>query len=114
MGPLSVLRLVLSYEEIIEGFNFTETFAPVAKMSSVRTFLSVPVARGWELHQMGVNNAFLHGDLEEDLYMRLPPGFSSSNSNMVCKLRKSLHGRCQAPCQWFVKLSSTLISYGFV
>ena len=85
-------RLVVRGHHQLEGFDFIETFASVAKMSSVRTFLSVAVARGWELHQMVVNNAFLHGDLEEDVYMRVPPSFSSSNSQMVGKLRKSLYG----------------------
>ena len=98
----------------LEGFDFNETFAPVAKMSSVRTFLSVAVTRGWELHQMNVNNAFLHDDLEEEVYMRLPLDFSSSSPAKVCKLRKSLYGLRQAPRQWFAKLSYTLTTYGFV
>jgi len=62
-------RFIIRGDHQLEGFDFTETFAPVAKMSSVRTFLSIAVVRGWELHQMDVNNAFLHGDLEEDVYM---------------------------------------------
>ena len=82
-------------------------------MSSVQTFLSTVACR-LELYHMDVNNAVLDGDLKEDVYMRLPFGFSSSNSNMVCKLRKSLYGLCWASCQWLAKLSSTLISYGFV
>ena len=98
----------------VEGFDFTETFAPIAKMTSVRCFLSVAATRGWELHQMDVHNAFLHGDLEEDIYMTLPLGFKSSYGNKVCKLQKSLYGLKQTPRQWFAKLSSKLLEYGFV
>lgn len=71
-----------------------ETFAPVAKMVSVRAFLAVAVVCGWELHQMDVHNAFLHSDLDEEVYMSLLPGFSSVAPRKVCRLRKSLNGLC--------------------
>jgi len=60
-------------------------------MSSVCTFLSIAVERDWEIHQMNVNNAFPHGDLEEEVCMRLLPAFSSNSFTKVCKLRKSLY-----------------------
>ncbi|KAJ3684366.1 hypothetical protein LUZ61_013530 [Rhynchospora tenuis] len=106
-------RLVVLGNRQVEGIDFKETFAPVAKMVSVRTFLAVAVARGWELHQMDVHNAFLHGDLHEEVYMRLPPGFASKHPGKVCRLRKSLYGLRQAPRMWFSKLTEALKAYGF-
>ena len=106
-------RLVVLGNRQIEGTDNTETFAPVAKMDYVRLFLSVTVIRGWELHQMDVHNAFLHGDRHEEVYMRPPPGYSSP-PGLVCKLQKSLYGLRQAPPNWFAKLSSALLAFGFV
>ena len=62
---------------------------------------------------MDVHNAFLHGDLEEVVYMKLPPGFLPQQYGMVCKLNRSLYGLKHAPRCWFVKLSAALKHYGF-
>lgn len=101
-----------------EGFNCKDTFAPVAKMNTVRFLLAVSAAQRWEsqlwdVHQMDVHNAFLHGDSEEEIYMQLPPGFKSENPNQVGRLRKSLYGLKQAPRCWFAKLSKALLAFGF-
>jgi len=106
-------RLVVLGNHQVEGEDFHETFAPVAKMVTVRTLLTLAGAKGWSLHQMNIHNAFLHGDLREDIYMKVPPGFQTPQPNMVCKLRKSLYGLRQAPRQWFSKLTSALRDYGF-
>ena len=72
--------------------DYEETFVSVAKMTTVRMVISIAVSQGWPLHQMDVKNAFLHGDLKEDIYMVLPPGLSSTSSSDVCKLKRSLYG----------------------
>jgi len=83
-------------------------------MVIVRCFPSVAAAKGCELHQMDVRNSFLHGYLDEEVFMKMPPSFRSSDPHKVCRLRKSLYGLRQAPRQWFSKLSSKLLEYGFV
>uniref|UniRef100_A0A2N9GCN7 Reverse transcriptase Ty1/copia-type domain-containing protein n=1 Tax=Fagus sylvatica TaxID=28930 RepID=A0A2N9GCN7_FAGSY len=92
------------------GIDYEETFAPVACLSSVRTLIRVSVSRHWPLFQMDVKNAFLNGELTEEVYMQLPPGFSqpSGFSYKVCRLRRALYGLKQAPRAWFAKFSSTI------
>uniref|UniRef100_A0A2N9GH63 Integrase catalytic domain-containing protein n=1 Tax=Fagus sylvatica TaxID=28930 RepID=A0A2N9GH63_FAGSY len=92
------------------GIDYEETFAPVACLSSIRTLIAVSASRHWPLFQMDVKNAFLNGELTEEVYMQLPPGFSQPPgfSHKVCRLRRALYGLKQAPRAWFAKFSSTI------
>ncbi|PKU83709.1 Retrovirus-related Pol polyprotein from transposon TNT 1-94 [Dendrobium catenatum] len=107
-------RLVaLGYDQQL-GINYTKTFSPVAKMTTIRILLTLAVHRKWSILQLDISNAFLHGDLHEDVYMRQPPGFADTISpTAVCKLQKSLYGLKQAPRQWFEKLTQFLLARGF-
>jgi hypothetical protein len=82
-----------------KGFDYTETYAPVARLTTVRTLLSVINKKNLYAQQMDVKNAFLHGNIKEELYMKQPQGLSE-NPKLVCKLNKSLYGLKQAPRKW--------------
>ena len=96
------------------GIDYDETFAPVVKLNSIRVLLSIAVNLDWPLLQFDIKNAFLNGDLDEEIYMRIPPGFEGKiGSGNVCKLKKSLYGLKQSPRAWFKKLSMTLNQLGY-
>ncbi|KAK3034295.1 hypothetical protein RJ639_034099 [Escallonia herrerae] len=98
----------------IEGLDFHKTFAPVAKLVTVRCLLAIASIKKWELHQLDVNNAFLHGDLEEEVYMKIPQGFSKQGENRVCRLQKSLYGLRQASGNWYHTFTQSLLVVGFI
>ena len=105
-------RLVALGNKQEYGVDYDETFALVAKMTTIRTVLSIAASKGWSLHQMDVKNVFLHGDLAEDIYMTPPQGLFSSFV-AVCKLKRSLYGLRQAPRAWFENFQTTLLGFSF-
>lgn len=119
--------VILGYKQTY-GIDYVETFAPVAKMATVRALLAVAAMKEWHVDQMDVSNAFLNGELEETIYMTMPKGYTKYGGRiiqgmepteigkaqqLVCRLKKALYGLRQASRQWHHKLSVTLISIGY-
>jgi histone deacetylase 1/2 len=95
--------------------DYDDTYSPVIKPTTIRVILSLTMMQGWHMRQLDVDNAFLHGYLEDEVYMVQPLGYvDKSFPTHLCKLEKSLYGLKQAPRAWFDRLSSKLQELGFV
>lgn len=89
-------------------------FAPVARMETVRVIVALAASNGWEIHHLDVKTAFLHGDLNEEVYVSQPDGFKIKGSeDKVYRLHKALYGLRQAPRAWNIKLKSILKELNF-
>ena len=91
------------------GVDYQETFAPVAKINTIRILISIAVDLDWPLNQYDIKNVFLHGDLKEEIYMDILSGFGGSMyEGKVCKLNKALYGLKQSPRAWYGRFTQAM------
>jgi hypothetical protein len=107
-------RLVAKGYAQREGIDYTEVFAPVARLEAVRLLLAMAAHEGWAVHHMDVKTAFLNGDLQEEVFVQQAPGFAQpGEEHKVYKLHKALYGLHQAPRAWNEKLDEKMCVLGF-
>jgi hypothetical protein len=114
LQPRYKARLVVKGFSQKKGIDFEEIFSPVIKMSSIRVVLGLAAKMNLEIEQLDVKTAFLHGDLDEKIYMEQPEGFiAKGKEHLVCRLKKRLYGLKQAPRQWYKKFDSFMVEHGY-
>ena len=106
-------RLVVKGYAQRYGIDFTDVFAPVARMETIRVLLALAAVFGWEVHHLDVKSAFLNGEISEEIYVKQPEGYEiPGKEHHVYKLRKALYGLKQAPRAWYSKLDKSLLELG--
>ncbi|CAL2225181.1 unnamed protein product [Prunus armeniaca] len=107
-------RLVAKGYSQKPGIDFNETFAPVARLDTIRTLVALAAQKGWKLFQLDVKSTFLNGVLHEEVYVDQPPGFMVKNKEYrVYRLKKALYGLKQAPIAWYEEINSYFTKAGF-
>ena len=107
-------RLVAQGYTQTYGVDYSETFSPVAKIDTIWVLFSTAANKDWPLYQFDVKNAFLHGKIEEEVYMKAPPSFSSGFSpEERCKLKKALYALNQSPRAWFGRFTAAMTKFGY-
>ena len=114
-GSIARLKAQLVAKGYVQtyGVDYSNTFSPVAKMTSVRLSISLAATHNWDLHQLDIKNVFLHRDLRKEVYMEQPPWFVAQGEiRKVCHPRKSLYGLKQSPHAWFGKFNQPIEKFG--
>ncbi|CCM06583.1 uncharacterized protein FIBRA_08861 [Fibroporia radiculosa] len=107
-------RLVAKGFTQVEGIDYNETFSPVARYESIRFLFAMAAQEDWDIHSMDVKTAFLNGELDEEIYMEQPEGFTSlGQEDKVCRLKKAIYGLKQVSRTWNLKIHRTLVKLGF-
>jgi hypothetical protein len=108
-------RLVAKGYSQKEGIDYEDTFAPVAKMNTIRLMIALATKHNWKLHQLDVKSTFLNGELKEEVYLVQPEGFvKQGQEHLVCRLKKDLYGLKHAPRSWYVNIDTFFSQKGFM
>jgi hypothetical protein len=108
-------RLVAQGYNQVEGLDFQKTFAPITHLETIRILLAFSASKGFKVYQIDVKSAFLNSVIQEEVYVRQPPGFKSpKDPDRVYKLSKTLYGLKQAPWAWYARLKTFLLDHGYV
>ena len=107
------IRLVAKGYTQLYGSNYYDTFSLVTRITIIRLLLSMVAMQSWPLNKLDIKNSFLDGNMVEEVYMELPPGFvAQGESRLVCKLHRSLYGLKQSPRAWFSLFSFVVQKFG--